>query len=153
MDRSSVNTLNLPLCKATKKKREETLERRTTGVTRAPPTATEGAGLMFCMRSCGWVPRCEQSALKGCSADTFLCSPVTLDWTERRGSRGSCGLRGALPTAPSSNVFVLYCTHQVHVSHHPFAFRASENPCRCLYLTSVQMHLFEKRNETLTYLE
>lgn len=84
------------------KKREKTLERRTTSVTRAPPTATEGAGLMFCMRSCGWVPRCEQSALKGCSADTFLCSPVTLDWTERRGSRGSaaCGGRSQQLPAP-----------------------------------------------------
>lgn len=34
-----------------------------------------------------------------------------------------------------------------------FSSIAMEKPCRCMYLTTVQMHLFEKENETLTYLE
>lgn len=34
----------------------------------------------------------------------------------------------------------------------PLSSIAMEKPCWCMYLTSVQMHLFEKENETLTYL-
>lgn len=35
----------------------------------------------------------------------------------------------------------------------PLCSIAMEKPCWCMYLTSVQMHLFEKDNEILTYLE
>lgn len=62
------------------------------------------------------------------------------------------GLSSSQPT-----LFVLYCTHQAPppspcLTRTPSLDSEVEKPCRCMYLTSVQMHLFEKENETLTYL-
>lgn len=77
------------------------------------------------------------------AAGTWASAWTCTDGLARRGGRSS----------PPANLFVLYCTHQAPVSHHPFSSIAMEKPCRCMYLTSVQMHLFEKGNESLTYLE
>lgn len=56
---------------------------------------------------------------------------------------GQSGLQGGPQQFPA-NLFVLYCTHQVPVSHHPISSIAMEKPCWCMYLTSVQTHLFGK---------
>lgn len=120
LDRSSVNS-TLWICRSARQKK--TLERRITSATCAPPTATDGAGLMFWMRPCDHVDR---FLVVNTWLSRLLCGHVPLLTCDTRLDRAAweqrhCGLQGALPTAPSFNVFVLYCTHQVPVSHHPFA--------------------------------
>lgn len=83
--------------------------------------------------------------------DLLACEKVAEDWTSAQTCMDSLACRG--PQQFPANLFVLYCTHQVPVSHHPLSSIAMEKPCWCMYLTSVQTHLFEKQNETLTYLE
>lgn len=49
-------------------------------------------------------------------------------------------------------LYYIVLTKSLCHAHTPFSSIAMEKPCWCMYLTSVQMHLFEKENETLTYL-
>lgn len=49
-------------------------------------------------------------------------------------------------------LYYIVLTKSLCLAHTPFSSIAMEKPCWCMYLTSVQMHLFEKENETLTYL-
>lgn len=65
--------------------------------------------------------------------------------------RGQFGLQGAA-AVPSQLVCTILYSPSPCVSP-PLSSIATEKPCWCMYLTSVQMHLFEKENETLTYLE
>lgn len=65
---------------------------------------------------------------------------------------GQSGLQGGAAAVPSQLVCTILYSPSPCVSP-PLSSIAMEKPCWCMYLTSVQMHLFEKENETLTYLE
>lgn len=63
------------------------------------------------------------------------------------------GLQGAAPVPSQLVCTILYSPSPcVSPPPTPLSSIAVEKPCWCTYLTSVQMHLFEKENETLTYL-
>lgn len=62
-------------------------------------------------------------------------------------------LAGNSAPIPSQLVCTILYSPSPCVSPTPlFSSIAMEKPCWCMYLTSVQMHPFEKENETLTYL-
>lgn len=72
-------------------------------------------------------------------------------WDLRTDQQGQTCLQGA-GAVPSQLVCTVLYSPSPCVSPPPSSI-AMEKPCRCMYLTSVQMHLFEKENETLTYLQ
>lgn len=96
-----------------------------------------------------------------------LLTSDTEYWTEscrarhqHRPERTVCGLQGlgegeraaATAKVPSQLVCTMLYSPSPCVSP-PLSSIAVEKPCWCMFLTSVQMHLFGKENETLTYLE
>lgn len=85
------------------------------------------------------------------AADMFLCSPVTLDWTQH-GSRDSVWPAGGAAAAPSQCVCTILYSLSPCVSP-PLCFRAMENSCWCMYFDICTNAPLWKTNETLTYLE
>lgn len=57
---------------------------------------------------------------------------------------------GGCTSSQTTCLYYIVLTKSPCLTPHPSI--AMEKPCWCTYLTSVQMHLFEKENETLTYL-
>lgn len=77
---------------------------------------------------------------------------VAENWTSiSTDLHGQSGLQEAA-AVPSQLVCTILYSPSPCVSP-PLSSIAMEKSCWCMYLTSVQMHLFEKENETLTYLE
>lgn len=110
----------------------------------------------------------EHSALRLATSLSrcFLCWPVTTKyWTEtffflsmqrwqrtrqqRRPAQTVWPVEGRNRSQPTC-LYYIVLTKSLCLT--PFSSIAMEKPCWCMYLTSVQMHLFEKENETLTYL-
>lgn len=159
----------------------QTLQRRGGGEgglfvvwTLTPPTATDRGGAHLI---CGSLdphplpPSVLDTQPRGCRRVSLLTlrrrvlnwnavfgPPTPLRWQRSGGAstdlHGQAGPAGGLSSSQPT-LFVLYCTHQVPppcLTRTPSLDSEVEKSCRCMYLTSVQMHLFEKENETLTYL-
>lgn len=146
------------LCKATK-----TLQRGT-GVTVSDlwpcPLPLGGADQLI-------PPSCSGRSTPRPAAGLCRCFSAHLKSTELRLSgprdggrehdistelRGQCSLRGAAAVPSQLVCTILYSPSQSLCLTTPPLYSNGE-PCWCMYLTSVQMHLFEKENEILTYLE
>lgn len=127
------------------------------------PTATEGVELI-CRLWLGWFfPlswALSPEASKPVCLDVFLLTCDTMYWTQTFGRwdggreldistdlHGQSGLQGAT-AVPSQHVCTILYSLSPCVSP-SLSSIAMEKPCWCMYLTSVQMHLFEKKKWNL----
>lgn len=140
LDHSSVNS-TLWICRCARQKKTKTLERRITSD--LCPAHCHRQGRAYVSYAFMWIGSLLwKLGSKDCFADMFLCSSLTLDWTEQHWSRDSVACRGRSQQLPAP-MYLYYIVLTKFLCLTTLLLRASENPCWCLYLTSVQMHLFE----------